>query len=100
MTCQYDYSQKRMSYTVSKHATCIFWCISCHQESCSFVPWPLTSAVSHIGLGPSEARVGNVVCFVEDTSTPFALRPREGYVALAGESYVHKFVDEVALCRI
>ena len=53
-----------------------------------------TTAQHDLGLGPSEARVGDVVCFLSNTTTPFVLRPRENYFELVGESYVLEFVDQ------
>ena len=53
-----------------------------------------TTARHNLGLGPSEARVGDVVCFLGNTTTPFVLRPKEGYFKLIGESYVHDFVEQ------
>ena len=53
-----------------------------------------TTAQHNLGLGPSEARVGDVVCFLGSTPTPFVLRPKEAYFELVGESYVHEFVEQ------
>ena len=53
-----------------------------------------TTAEHNLGLGPSESRVGDVVCFLGNASTPFVLRPRESYFELIGESYVHDFVEQ------
>ena len=47
-----------------------------------------------LGLGPGEARVGDLVCFLGDTPTPFVLRRKECYFELIGESYVHGFVEQ------
>ena len=52
------------------------------------------TAQHHLGLGPSEAQVGDVVCFLGNTSTPFVLRPKESYFELIGESFVHDFVEQ------
>ena len=38
-----------------------------------------TTTQDDLGLGPSEARVGDWVCFLGNTSTPFVLRPKESY---------------------
>ena len=53
-----------------------------------------TTAEHNLGLGPSEARVGDLVCFLGDTPTPFVLRPKESYFELIGESYVHELVEQ------
>ena len=53
-----------------------------------------TTTKYHLGLGPSEARVGDVICFLGDTSTPFVLRPRESYFELIGECYVGDLVEQ------
>ena len=53
-----------------------------------------TTSDHNLGLGPSEARVGDVVCFLSNGSTPFVLRPKDGYYELIGESYVHDFVKQ------
>lgn len=53
-----------------------------------------TTAQRNLGLGPSEARVGDVLCFLGNTSTPFVLRPKESYFELVGESYVHELVEQ------
>ena len=53
-----------------------------------------TTAEHNLGLGPSEARVGDLVCFLGNTPTPFVLRPKESYLELIGESYVHEFVEQ------
>ena len=47
-----------------------------------------------LGLAPSEARAGDVVCFLGNSSTPFVLRPRGSYFELIGESYMHGFVEQ------
>ena len=52
-----------------------------------------TTAEHSLGLEPSEARVGDVVCFLGNASIPFVLRPKDSYFELVGESYVHEFVD-------
>ena len=51
------------------------------------------TAEHYLGLGPGEARVGDLVCYLGDTTTPFVLRSKEGYFELVGESYVHGFVE-------
>ena len=48
----------------------------------------------NLGLGPSEARVGDVICFLGDTPTPFVLRPRDSYFELIGECYVCGLVEQ------
>lgn len=53
-----------------------------------------TTAQHNLGLGPGEARVGDAVCFLGNTSTPFVLRPKGNYFELVGESYVHEFVEQ------
>ena len=53
-----------------------------------------TTAEHNLGLGPSEARVEDLVCFLGNTPTPFVLRPKESYFELIGESYVHEFVEQ------
>ena len=52
------------------------------------------TAQRNLGLAPSEARAGDVVCFLGNSSTPFILRPRESYFELIGESYVSDFVEQ------
>ena len=52
-----------------------------------------TTAEHNLGLGPSEARKGDLLCFLGNTPTPFVLRPKDGYFELIGESYVHEFVE-------
>ena len=51
------------------------------------------TAQHNLGLAPSEARAGDVVCFLGNSSTPFVLRPRGSYFEFVGESYVHGFVE-------
>ena len=51
------------------------------------------TAQHNLGLAPSEARAGDVVCFLGNSSTPFILRPRGSYFEFVGESYVHGFVE-------
>lgn len=53
-----------------------------------------TTAEHNLGLGPGEARVGDLVCFLGNTPTPFVLRPKESYFELIGESYVHEFIEQ------
>lgn len=53
-----------------------------------------TTAEHNLGLGPSEARGGDMVCFLGNTATPFVLRSKESYFELIGESYVHEFVEK------
>ena len=53
-----------------------------------------TTAEHDLGLGPSEARVGDLVCFLGNTPTPFVLRRKQSHFELIGESYVHKFVEQ------
>ena len=52
------------------------------------------TAQHNLGLAPSDTRVGDVVCFFENTSTPFILRLRGSYFELIGESYVSEFVEQ------
>ena len=52
------------------------------------------TAQHNLGLAPSEARVGDVVCFLGNSSTPFILRPRGSYFEFVGESYVSEFVEQ------
>ena len=52
------------------------------------------TAQHNLGLAPSDAAVGDVVCLLGNTSTPFVLRPRECYFEFVGESYVHDFVEQ------
>ena len=51
------------------------------------------TAQHNLGLAPSEARAGDVMCFLGNSSTPFVLRPRGRYFELIGESYIHGFVE-------
>ena len=51
------------------------------------------TAQHSLGLAPSEARAGDVVCFLGNSSTPFVLRPRGSYFEFVGESYVHGVVE-------
>ena len=51
------------------------------------------TAQHNLGLAPSEARAGDVVCFLGNGCTPFVLRPRGRYFEFVGESYVHGFVE-------
>ena len=53
-----------------------------------------TTTRDSLGLGPSEAWVGDAICFLGDTPTPFALRPRESYFELVGECYVGDLVEQ------
>lgn len=53
-----------------------------------------TTAQHNLGLGPSEARVGDAVCLLGNNSTPFVLRSKESHFELIGESYVHDFVEQ------
>ena len=52
------------------------------------------TAQHNLGLAPSEARAGDVVCFLGINSTPFILRPRGNYFEFVGESYAHDFVEQ------
>ncbi|KAM0804431.1 heterokaryon incompatibility protein-domain-containing protein [Usnea florida] len=52
------------------------------------------TAQHNLRLAPGEARVGDAVCFLGNTSTPFVLRPRGSYFEFVGESYVHDFVEK------
>jgi hypothetical protein len=45
-----------------------------------------------IGLGPPNLQVGDLVCIIRNTYTPFIIRPRpgdSGHNELVGEAYVH-----------
>ena len=53
-----------------------------------------TTTKDNLGLGASEARVGDVICFLGDTPTPLVLRPRESYFELVGECYVGDLVEQ------
>ena len=53
-----------------------------------------TTTKDNLGLGPSEARVGDVICFLGDTPTSFVLRPRESHFELVGECYVGDLVEQ------
>ena len=52
------------------------------------------TAQHNLGLAPSEARAGDVVCFLGNSCTPFVLRPWGSYFEFVGESYVHGFVGQ------
>ena len=54
----------------------------------------VTTENGYLGLAPSGAREGDVICLLRGGNVPFVLREREnGYWELVGEAYVHGIMD-------
>ena len=54
----------------------------------------VTTEKGYLGLAPSRARKGDVLCVLRGGDVPFVLREKEnGYWELVGEAYVHGIMD-------
>ena len=56
---------------------------------------PLMTSGKHLGIGASEAEVGDILYTLQGFNVPFVLRPqpRKGSFRLVGETYVHGIMD-------
>ncbi|KAN0091804.1 hypothetical protein V8E51_017651 [Hyaloscypha variabilis] len=52
-----------------------------------------TTVQGYMGLAPSTAREGDLVCVLLGGDVPFILRPSKSNYSLIGESYVHGIMD-------
>ena len=75
-----------MKYNVRPYNDAAIW--RCIKRS--FV----TTEKGYLGIEPSGARKGDVLCVLKGGDVPFVLRGKEnGYWELVGEAYVHGIMD-------
>lgn len=51
----------------------------------------------YIGLAPTEAETGDMVCVLFGGETPFILRPMDEHWLLIGDCYIHGIMDGEAV---
>ena len=52
----------------------------------------------YIGIGPAACKIGDLVCIIAGATVPMIIRPlQSGYYAHVGESYVHGYMDGIAV---
>ena len=58
------------------------------------------SSLGHVGMVPSHAQPGDIICILFGVHVPFVLRPLDSEMfELVGESYVHGLMDGEGLNR-
>ena len=87
-----EHLQNNVPHSFAKQA---MWIL----KSCAERGFFLTE-YEQMGLAPSEAETGDIVCIILEASVPFVLRPEGNAFKLIGECYVQGVVKGEALLRL